>query len=115
VTHGVTHGVIVLDISGSMATAAALGDASTGRSILQLTAAAASAMVTAMTPATAIGLVSFSSSARIEVPLHPVTENHRAVLRSSLQGLQPEGSTNTWAGIEAAMNELLPIWRTKEG
>ena len=110
-----THGMIVLDISGSMGTASALGDATTGRSILQLTAAAASAMVTAMTPATAIGVVSFSSSARIEVPLRQVTEGHQALMRSSLQSLQPEGSTHTWAGIETAMNELLPIWRTKEG
>jgi len=89
--------VEVIDRSGSMGVDGKLGDAK----------AAGKQFVDMMNIGDKIGVVSYSSSARVDFPLTEITsEAVRAQARSAIDSLSPSGMTSIGAGVYAADQQL---------
>lgn len=95
--------VIVIDRSGSMA--APVND--TAMNQQQVAAEAAVMAIATLYPRDLVGVVSFDYGARWDVPL-AYNANRRGVM-DKVRGIQPEGGTNIYSGVEAAYNALAEI------
>jgi len=103
--------VCVVDVSGSMCSAAKAKDADgksedTGLSVLDVTKHAVSTVMAVLGPEDRFSLVSYSNSAKVEHSLAPMTANNRARAKVALERLTPGGSTNLWDGVQKALDTL---------
>ncbi|KAI1612150.1 U-box domain-containing protein [Exophiala viscosa] len=102
--------VLVIDVSGSMNEAASLPDVadknereSTGLSILDLTKHAARTILESLTDNDRLGIVTFSSDAKIVQELTSMTKLAKLATWKRIQSLRPESYTNLWAGVRAGL------------
>lgn len=87
--------ILVIDVSGSMDENGKLDQAKAGlETFLQR-----------ILPEDRIGLVSFSSTAKVEVPAAPLGEN-RIALSDAIQALRPQGKTAIYDSVLVAKQEL---------
>jgi Mg-chelatase subunit ChlD len=100
--------VCVIDISGSMQTEASVADGgeSNGLSILDIVKHAVATVIQTLGPQDRIAIVSYSSSARVELELTATTDEGRKVADLKLRALHTEGSTNLWDGLLKGMDVL---------
>ena len=100
--------VCVIDISGSMQTEASTSDGgeSNGLSILDIVKHAVATVIQTLGPNDRIALVSYSSTARIELELTATNEAGQKLADTKLRSLHTEGSTNLWDGLLKGMDVL---------
>lgn len=95
--------VLVIDISGSMGSAAPVPgeDTSedTGLSVLDLTKHAAFTIIETMDERDRLGIVTFGTKSRIVQSLEPMTDENKDKSRSRIKALRPIDSTNLWHGL----------------
>ncbi len=95
--------MLVVDVSGSMQDDNKLDQVKAGLgSFLQR-----------ILPDDRVGLVSFSSTANVDVPLAPLSQN-RAALDTAIQALRPNGKTAIYDGLMAGKSELDNLPAEKE-
>jgi hypothetical protein len=103
--------VAVVDVSGSMASAAEIktstGSESHGLSSLNVVQHATQVLIASLTPADAFALVSFDSEAQTEFALQAMTPALQARASAATKALEPRANTNLWAGVEMGL-QLLP-------
>tara|TARA_B110000008_G_scaffold277863_1_gene320189 strand:+ start:1491 stop:3644 length:2154 start_codon:yes stop_codon:yes gene_type:complete len=97
----------VVDTSGSMQTEvrASTGEAD-GFSILDVTKHGILACVCGLREQDRASIVAYSSRARVVVPLRRMDAAGKAQLKVALAGLEPEQSTNIWAGLDLGIQQL---------
>ncbi|KAI0912645.1 hint-domain-containing protein [Ustulina deusta] len=100
--------VLVIDVSLSMADDAPApgnrqqGTASKehfGLTVLDLTKHAARTILSALTEHDRLGIVTFGYNSKVVQELVPMTPARKAQAEARIEGMQPEGATNLWAGI----------------
>ncbi|KAK5995256.1 hypothetical protein PT974_03655 [Cladobotryum mycophilum] len=95
--------VLVIDVSGSMGTAAPVPgeDASedTGLSVLDLTKHAAYTIIETMNEGDRLGIVTFCTKSKVVQTLQPMTLDKKEQARKRIKALRPIDSTNLWHGI----------------
>jgi hypothetical protein len=64
------------------------------------------ASISVLFPQDSCAIVSFSSAAQVVLPLTRMDPAGKRHANAVLRALQPEGSTNLWAGLEAALDVL---------
>ncbi|KAF7543440.1 hypothetical protein G7Z17_g10737 [Cylindrodendrum hubeiense] len=94
--------VLVIDVSGSMASAAPVpgedSSESTGLSVLDLTKHAARTIIETMNENDRLGIVTFSGKSKVMQPLIPMTDANKEVSRKNVAKMQPQDATNLWHG-----------------
>ena len=103
--------VVCLDVSGSMGEEAKLRQASgersgNGFSILSLTRYATNAILKTLRDGDRFSLVTFTSEAKVMIPLTECTDINKPIIIAQLDELKPLSSTNLWDGIHKSMEEL---------
>ncbi len=96
--------VCVVDISGSMQTRVTIDGESDDLSLLDMVKHAVKTVAAMLGPNDRLALVSFSSEARVELPLTAMTLAGQHELTRVTDGLRPEMTTNLWAGLKAGMD-----------
>ncbi|OBT80812.1 hypothetical protein VF21_00011 [Pseudogymnoascus sp. 05NY08] len=97
--------VLVIDVSGSMATKApspekAAGETEVnGLTVLDLTKHAARAIVETLDDNDRLGIVTFSDEIRIVQRLKPMTKSNKAAAWNNIKNIHADGLTNIWQGI----------------
>lgn len=95
--------VIVLDRSGSMRN----GVLGSSRSQQDVANAAAAAAIDTLDPTDLVGVIAFSNSASVVVPLGPNEEPEET--RAAVLGISSDGGTNLPSALEVAFEELSAI------
>lgn len=97
----------VVDGSGSMQTEvrANTGE-SDGFSIMDVVKHGILTCICGLRPQDKASLVLYSSDARLLVPLRAMDASGKAQFKVALAGIQPENSTNIWAGLEMGISQL---------
>lgn len=105
--------VCVIDVSGSMGTdapAPATADGKAGEnagfSVLDIVKHACQTIIASMSPNDRLGIVAYSTEARVTLPLTVMTKAGQALARKAVDDLKPEATTNLFGGLHAAL-ELL--------
>ena len=99
--------VIGVDVSGSMATyAVKSGDENYGLTLMDIQCHALRAVIAAMGPCDRLAIVSYSSEARVRLPLIAMDNAGKARASVVVAELQPDGSTNLWDGLRTCINTL---------
>ncbi|OAP57163.1 hypothetical protein AYL99_07901 [Fonsecaea erecta] len=103
--------VLVIDVSGSMASAAPLPDVqdknereATGLSVLDLVKHAARTILETLGGNDRLGIVTFSDDAKIVQPLTFMTPGSKNATWKSIEKLRDEACTNLWAGIRTGLS-----------
>ncbi|CAM1502407.1 Fc.00g043910.m01.CDS01 [Cosmosporella sp. VM-42] len=95
--------VLVIDVSGSMQTAAPVPgedpSENTGLSVLDLTKHAARTIIETMNENDRLGIVTFSSKAKVIQNLTCMTDHNKDLARKNVAGMQVKDATNLWHGI----------------
>jgi hypothetical protein len=99
------------DVSGSMQKEASIktddGDAeATGLNRLDIVKHAILTVLTSLSPLDELSIVSFSSEAKVVLPLTLMSEEGKAVATTQLKSLRPDCLTNLWAGISSGYRVL---------
>lgn len=101
---------LVIDVSGSMQSAAPLPDTqdaeereSAGLSILDLTKHAARTILASLNEKDRLAIVTFSTEAMIVQQLTHVTEFNRSILETKIDALHHQSATNLWGGIKSGL------------
>ena len=102
---------LAVDISGSMASEAIIKNSnneneSHGLNLLDIVKHAVTAIIKILRDEDKLTIVSFSSSARVELPLTNMNPAGKARALVCLAGLSPRGSTNLWDGIQTSLEIL---------
>lgn len=99
--------MFVVDVSGSMSTevTSTTGE-SDGFCILDVVKHAVQTCIKGLRPGDKAGIVAYSSQARVVLPMTAMTESGRALASAAAKNLLTEGSTNIWAGLRLAMEQL---------
>lgn len=98
--------ICVIDVSGSMgerATPYNPDGENDGFSQLDLVKHSLATIQKSLQPGDQIAIIAFSSNARMVLDLSEVSANDR-LITDSIDSLQPDGTTNLWAGLEMACN-----------
>ncbi|KEF63395.1 uncharacterized protein A1O9_01372 [Exophiala aquamarina CBS 119918] len=102
--------VLVIDVSGSMSSAAPLPDVENknereagGLSILDLTKHAARTVLETMKDGDRLGIVTFSNDATIVQELTAMAEEAKKETWARIDSLHDQGCTNLWSGIKAGL------------
>lgn len=106
--------VLCVDVSGSMDSAASMGngnDDSVAHTVLALVKHALLSIIQTAMDADHIGIVTFSDNARTVLPLTPMNIQGKEIATKAVQSLITEGSTNLWAGIDASATMLEEHYR----
>eukprot|EP01105_Mastigella_eilhardi_P000807 TRINITY_DN10959_c0_g1_i5.p1 TRINITY_DN10959_c0_g1~~TRINITY_DN10959_c0_g1_i5.p1 ORF type:complete len:579 (+),score=128.12 TRINITY_DN10959_c0_g1_i5:24-1739(+) len=114
--------VCVVDISGSMGEAAAYQDEhdagavvrDAGITVLDLVSHCVRAVAHMLGSTDRLALVIFDDNAETVCPLREMTEEGRAAALAATCALEPRGSTNIWAGLQAGMDTLRTADKGKE-
>jgi Mg-chelatase subunit ChlD len=106
--------VLVVDVSGSMDSAATVNDASgeqvdVGFTLLDITKHALNTVVESMGDNDRISIVSFSNEAKVISNFTITTEANKKLLKTQINNLRTEGSTNLWDGIRVGLNQFKNI------
>lgn len=97
--------VLAIDVSGSMRKdapipASNLDDAErNGLTVLDLTKHAARTILETLDENDRLGLVSFSTEAKVVQPLLPMTSSQKAETLRFIESLEPDSMTNLWDGL----------------
>ncbi|KAI1039517.1 hypothetical protein LB505_002651 [Fusarium chuoi] len=94
--------VLVIDVSGSMVSAAPVpgeGDESNGLSVLDLTKHAALTIIESMNENDRLGIVTFASKAKVLQPLIPMNKENKARSLKNVKSMKPLDATNLWQGL----------------
>ena len=97
--------VLVIDVSGSMATKApspqtAEGETEVnGLTVLDLTKHAARAIVETLDDNDRLGIVTFSDEVKIIQRLKPMTKSNKTAAWNNIKNINADGLTNLWQGI----------------
>lgn len=106
--------VLVIDVSGSMGTAASTfddSDGASGLSQLDIVKHATRTVLECLDEQDQIAIVAFASDVRTVVPLQPMTLKNRQKAIQAVQSLQPTSQTNLYGGLIQA----LELFKNKEG
>lgn len=101
--------ICVIDVSGSMGDSATVQDEagkseSHGLTILDVVKHATATIGAMLRPQDRLSVVTFSCNAQVEMPLSQMNDAGKDCLKATLARLQPNGSTNLWAGLKNAMD-----------
>ncbi|KAK5344203.1 hypothetical protein LTR61_012024, partial [Exophiala xenobiotica] len=103
--------VLVVDVSGSMSSAAPLPEAededekeAAGLSVLDLVKHAARAILETLGPGDRLGIVTFSDDAKIVQELTTMSSAEKKATWQRIEKLHDEASTNLWAGIRTGLD-----------
>ncbi|RKL45087.1 hypothetical protein BFJ72_g3737 [Fusarium proliferatum] len=94
--------VLVIDVSGSMVSAAPVpgeSDESNGLSVLDLTKHAALTIIESMNENDRLGIVTFASKAKVLQPLIPMNKENKARSLKNVRSMKPLDATNLWQGL----------------
>ncbi|KAI5860913.1 hint-domain-containing protein [Durotheca rogersii] len=114
--------VLVIDVSSSMGAPAPTkmngedGKPSSehfGLSVMDLTKHAARTILSTLDEGDRLGIVTFSTNARIVQKLQPMTEKNKALAESRIEALAPDMMTNLWHGIQSGLS-LFPSQQSTE-
>lgn len=110
-THAQIDVVICIDNSGSMANSATRKgedgkDINEGFTLLNMVQHAAKAFVQNLRNGDRVGIVTFSANAQIVLHMTKITNDSKQNILDKISSLQPDSSTNLWAGIESSMDLL---------
>lgn len=99
--------VFVVDTSGSMdnEVGASTGEQD-GFSILDVTKHGIRTCMCGLRPQDRAAIVTFSTDARMVMPLRKMDAGGKAQLEVALAGINPCGGTNIWAGLELGLQQL---------
>ena len=102
---------VVVDTSGSMATAATIktgddSDGAYGLNLLDTVKHAVRTISETLDSNDRLSLTSFSSNADLKSRLKFTTADNKADLQRVTKGMMPGGATNLWDGLKAGMDEL---------
>ena len=99
--------VFVVDTSGSMdnEVGASTGEHD-GFSILDVTKHGIRTCACGLRPQDSAAIVTFSTDARVVMPLRKMDAGGKAQLEVALAGIHPCGGTNIWAGLELGLQQL---------
>ena len=106
---GETHSksvVFVIDISGSMDTEILNGDERDGFNILDIVKHAVLVCIESLRPIDSVSIIAYSSSAFINLPMTRMSKSGKIIAKNALKSLKPRGSTNIWAGLKLALEQL---------
>lgn len=108
----------VIDISGSMGDSATIKDEqgkteSHGLSLLDVVKHATRVVGGMLQPGDRLAVVTFTSDAKVVLPLTRMSDNGRKELERVVEAMQPEANTNLWAGLLTGM-DLLRAAQSKE-
>ncbi|KAJ9615023.1 hypothetical protein H2200_001097 [Cladophialophora chaetospira] len=102
--------VLVIDVSGSMSSAAPLPEAEDGNdreaaglSILDLVKHAAKTILETLGPDDRLGIVTFSDDATVVQELTFMSSSHKKKTLAKIESLREDASTNLWAGIRTGL------------
>ncbi|KAI0878626.1 U-box domain-containing protein [Hypoxylon argillaceum] len=107
--------VLVIDVSGSMNEDAPApvrdeqGNATKeyfGLTVLDLTKHAARTIVSTLNEGDRLGIVAFSTRAKVVQELVPMTQVHKEEVNKKIDGMLADGLTNLWAGISEGLKLL---------
>lgn len=98
--------VFVLDVSGSMSTAADPHGEQTGMTRLDVAKHAIITCVASMRTYDKAAVVTFSNSATVVFPMLPMTDGNKGLLKIELIKIREQGSTNIWDGIKTGFDQL---------
>jgi hypothetical protein len=102
ITHVPCDIVLVIDVSGSMVSAAPVpgeSDESNGLSVLDLTKHAALTIIESMNENDRLGIVTFASKAKVLQPLIPMNKENKARSLKNVKSMKPLDATNLWQGL----------------
>ncbi|OPB36597.1 MFS permease [Trichoderma guizhouense] len=102
ISHVACDVVLVIDVSGSMCSAAPVpgeGAEETGLSVLDLTKHAAFTIIETMDERDRLGIVTFETESKVVQWLEPMTDGNKEEARKRVKALKPMGSTNLWHGM----------------
>ena len=98
----------VNDTSGSMNREVKTANGETdGYNMLDIACHGTAVCINSLRSCDRAGVISFNSRASMVSPLRKMTPGNKGLLKVSLSGLGPAGSTNLWDGIKTAL-EMLP-------
>lgn len=106
--------VLVIDVSGSMGTAASTfddSDGASGLSQLDVVKHATRTVLECLSEQDRIAVVAFASDVRTVVALQPMTPANRQKAIQAVEALQPTSQTNLYGGLIQA----LELFKNKEG
>lgn len=93
----------VIDVSGSMGVAAAAeGTEGLGFSVLDLVKHATNTLASTLNAGDSMSVVTFSTTAKIAIPVTTMDNEGKDLVRAALALMEPDDTTNMWAGIELA-------------
>jgi Mg-chelatase subunit ChlD len=103
--------VVAIDVSGSMGEDATYEDASgavrtDGLSVLDIARHGIRVVAALLKGGDRLGVVTFNKSARVVLPLSAMDDAGRAAAGAAVDAMRPDGGTNIWGGLEAAMDLL---------
>jgi hypothetical protein len=108
--------VLVIDVSGSMSAEAPAPTADpsererNGLTVLDLTKHAARTILETLDGNDRLGLVTFSTEAKVVQNLLPMTEKNKKIALTKIEGLTVDSMTNLWHGIlEGEVNRII-LW-----
>jgi uncharacterized protein YegL len=106
-----TRVVLVIDISGSMGTEVVsksqTGNIETsGYTQLDIVKHASYTILENLRPQDSIAVIAFTSNAREILPMTPTSPENKSFIKSKIQALYPEASTNLWDGLLKGMETI---------
>jgi len=99
--------VFVIDISGSMNTEISNGDERDGFNVLDIVKHAGLVCLEGLRAIDSAAIIAYSSSAKIILPMTKMSNNGKLRAKAALKSLDTEGSTNIWAGLKMALDQLV--------
>jgi hypothetical protein len=99
--------VFVIDISGSMNTEISNGDERDGFNVLDIVKHAGLVCLEGLRAIDSAAIIAYSSSARIILPMAKMSNSGKLRAKAALKSLDTEGSTNIWAGLKMALDQLV--------
>ena len=99
--------VFVIDISGSMNTEISNGDERDGFNVLDIVKHAGLVCLEGLRAIDSAAIIAYSSSAKIILPMTKMSSGGKLRAKTALNSLDTEGSTNIWAGLKMALDQLV--------
>lgn len=97
----------IIDVSGSMSTEARLSSGETfGLSILDVVKHAMKTIIESMREGDRLSIVTFSSTAKLEIPMTYMTDDGKEVIEQIVDSLKPLDTTNLWDGLKIGLSQF---------
>lgn len=98
--------VFVIDISGSMNTEISNGNERDGFNVLDIVKHAGLVCLESLRPSDSAAIIAYSSTATLTLPMTRMSNGGKFRAKAALKSLDTEGSTNIWAGLKMALDQL---------